>query len=156
MDSTTRHEVIARLNLWYRWQLSYSEKRIFLRKFTTFLTKGYGNSKVTGVPTLIKELALVDLEEQKFIIRKMAIVRMFRLFQHIDSVELAKLKNTRYNQNKEVLSRLDIFLTEFDQVFRDVLSSAQNTSEKKDFIKMKNNEAKEVDLESLLDPEFVY
>ena len=135
MDSLVTHEVIQRLGLWYRWQLTYSEKRIFLRRFPQFVSIGFAKQKIPGIQPFIKQLVMSQGEEQTFITRNSAIIRLFRLFDYIDTNKVIKNKPINYNTQAAINARADTFISQFDTMMRDLLLAKDTSTTKRHLVR---------------------
>ena len=131
MDSILTHEIIKRINLWYKWQLNFSEKRVFLRRFPEFVKTSFYKQKITDIKPFLDTLFLIQPGEASFYCRITAVNRLFRVFDYVDVNRKMRNKPTDYYSTENIKDRADTFISEFDTLMRDMLQSEQNCKNKR-------------------------
>ena len=138
MDSLLKHEIHRRFNLWYRWQLSLSEKKTFLRRFDSFLLAYYRKSNTRGIKAYI--LTIQTNKTNGFIGRISAVSKLLRLFEYVEETNRSKQLTTNYYDNANVIKRGEEFITRFDTIMRDTLLNEYSNKLKRSLLDNPDNE----------------
>jgi len=126
MDHIVQHDIIKRIALWYRWQLTFSEKRVFLRRFPEVVRIGFAKQKISDIKPFLDSLLTTSEDNPLFTTRTTALNRLFRVFHYVDLNRKMRNKPIDYYANDHIRERADTFISEFDTMMRDIVLSEQS------------------------------
>lgn len=117
-SSEIKHAVALRFTEYYRWQLSFGEKKTMLRGFHKLIVKAYSKTKVDGIKD---HLVALTADGDKTLIRVELTNRLAGVFFLIDRNQVRRLQVVNSFSKEQVLTRVGTFLSDYDAFFRNAL-----------------------------------
>lgn len=134
LEATLMNKIIPQFTMWYKWQLTFGEKRKMLRYFDQFIQEAFAKFKMKGLKPKLNELSVLPEGYCNFS-RTLVTNRLAMLFLFMDNSMKDERTVAEHDSLHEKEARARTFITNFDTVFRDDLESKERVRLNRNYVK---------------------